>query len=89
MMENLVQNNMTALSNMSDADKRDLQQTINNEMQKMKIHEGDEHFPPPTLPLLKNTLVLGIIPLQLSFLLISQGPLQRCTTLQTCASKNA
>lgn len=69
MMENLVQNNMTALSNMSDADKRDLQQTINNEMQKMKIHEGDEHFPPPPfpLPLLKNTLVLGIIPLQLSF----------------------
>lgn len=46
MMESLVQNSMNALSNMSDADKRDLQQTVNNEMQKMKIQEGDEHFPP-------------------------------------------
>lgn len=42
MMENLVQNNMTAISNMSDADKRDLQKSVNNEMQKMKIQEGDE-----------------------------------------------
>lgn len=48
MMENLVQNNMNALSGMSDADKRDLQQTVNNEMQKMKIQEGDKHFPPPS-----------------------------------------
>lgn len=39
-MENLVQNNMSAVSNMSDADKRDLQKSVNNEMQKMKIQEG-------------------------------------------------
>lgn len=53
MMESLVQNNMNALSNMSDADKRDLQQTVNNEMQKIKIQEGEEHFlsTPPSLPL--------------------------------------
>lgn len=43
MMENLVQNNITAISNMSDADKRDLQKSVNNEMQKMKIQEGDEN----------------------------------------------
>lgn len=49
MMESLVQNSMNALSNMSDADKRDLQQTVNNEMQKMKIQEGDDHFSPPPL----------------------------------------
>lgn len=47
MMENLVQNNMTAISNMSDADKRDLQKSVNNEMQKMKIQEGDENCPCP------------------------------------------
>lgn len=60
-MESLVQNSMNALSNMSDADKRDLQQTVNNEMQKMKIQEGDEHFPP-----FKRILFLRIVPLQLS-----------------------
>lgn len=39
-MENLAQNNLDVLKNMSDADKRDLQQTVNNEMQKLKIQEG-------------------------------------------------
>lgn len=47
-MENLGQNNMTAISNMSDADKQDLQKSVNNEMQKMKIQEGDEHCPCPS-----------------------------------------
>lgn len=65
MMENLFQNSMAALSNMSDADKRDLQQTMNNEMQKMKIQEGDEQlFPTPSKKIL---LPSGFIFPQLSF----------------------
>lgn len=61
-MESLVQNNMNALSNMSDADKRDLQQTVNNEMQKIKIQEGEEHFlsTPPPIPSFKKILFLRI-----------------------------
>lgn len=61
-MENLVQNNMSAISNMSDADKRDLQKSVNNEMQKMKIQEGDKitasalHFPLPPFPPLRTLL---------------------------------
>lgn len=101
-MESLVQNNVTAISNMSDADKRDLQKSVNNEMQKMKIQEGDEKLPKgPPSPLppppkkktkeKKKMTVCGFVfSSQLSlFANISRGSLQRCTTLQTYASKNA
>lgn len=60
-MENLVQNNMSAISNMSDADKRDLQKAVNNEMQKMKIQEGDEKLPitPPPKQIFVRSLQLS------------------------------
>lgn len=69
-MENLVQNNMTAISNMSDADKLDLQNSVNNEMQKMKIQEGDEHCPcPPKMLsgfLFSSTLIVANISMVLA-----------------------